>query len=187
MLKNADYIYDNIIIADEKNTTKKYCKKTTGVDLSVKDFYEIVTPGVILQDKTKVGKYVRVDKDWFSSMQVPEASRDFDGWYLPQGTYICELNEGCRFGEKDVGYIILRSSLNRNGISLVSAVWDSSFTTQNDEGEIFGMSVRLIVDCEEGIYIEENARVGQLLVFEAPEGAKQYGGEGHQFQGKGLK
>lgn len=27
MLKNAQYIYDNIIIADEVNTTKKYCAK----------------------------------------------------------------------------------------------------------------------------------------------------------------
>lgn len=187
MLKNADYIYDNIIIADEKNTTKKYCKKTTGVDLSVKDFYEIITPGVILQSRTKVGRYERVDKGYFTPLHDVGVDEAFDGWYLPKGTYICELNEGCRFGENDVGYIILRSSLNRNGVSLVSAVWDSSFTTQNDEGEIFGMSVRLIVDCEEGIYIEENARVGQLLVFEAPEGAKQYGGEGHQFQGKGLK
>ncbi len=79
MLKNADYIYDNIIIADEKNTTKKYCKKTTGVDLSVKDFYEIVTPGIILQDKTKVGKYARVDKGWFPAIHVPGAIRDFDG------------------------------------------------------------------------------------------------------------
>lgn len=39
------------------------------------------------------------------------------------------------------------------------------------------MSVRLTVDTPEGIYIEENARVGQLLVFEIEEGAEQYSGQ----------
>ena len=182
MLKNAEYIYDNVIIADEFNTTKKYCKKTTGVDLSAKNFYSIDTPGAILKSGTKVGQYTKLDKRIFAS-----EGNTYKGWFLPQGTYICELNEGCKFGERDVGYIILRSSLNRNGVSLASAVWDSSFTTKNKSDEIESMSVRVTVDTPEGIYIEEDARVGQLLVFEAPEGAEQYSEVGHQFQGKGLK
>lgn len=38
MLKNAEYIYENVIISDENNTTKQYCKKAqVGVDLSVKN------------------------------------------------------------------------------------------------------------------------------------------------------
>lgn len=172
MLKTANYIYDNIIIADEINTTKKFCKKATGVDLSVKSIRQFTRPGVILKDKTIVKPYKTID---ISPFEVD--GYKFKGWYLSQGSYILFLNEGCKFGPRDVGYVILRSSLNRNGVSLQSAVWDPSYSTQNETGEILPMSVRLTVDTLEGIYIEENARVGQLLVFESEEGAEQYNGQ----------
>lgn len=117
MLKTANYIYNNIIIADEINTTKKFCKKATGVDLSVKNISRFTKPGIILKDKTIVHPY--------EDIKITEFEVDgyyFKGWYLSQGSYILFLNEGCRFGSRDVGYVILRSSLNRNGVSLQSAV-----------------------------------------------------------------
>lgn len=180
MLKTANYIVENNLIADDKNTTLKYIKKTTGVDLSVKNFYLLLNPGIILNNKTIVGDYSLLQK---KEIELYNKYK-FNGWYLPKGTYICELNEGIKFGPEDVGYIILRSSLNRNGVSLQSAVWDPSFTTENKEGSIESMSVRLTVDADKGVYIEENSRVGQLLVFETEGGAEQYNG---QFQNKGLK
>lgn len=180
MIRTADYIYNNILIADEKNTTLSYCKKTTGVDLSVKNFYAIVSPGKIMKKGTIVGNYERVDKKQF------DGENPFTGWFLPKGDYICELNEGCAFGPNDIGYIILRSSLNRNGVSLTSAIWDPGFTTKGSDGVINSMSVRLTVNTNQGIYIEENARVGQLMVFEADKDVEQYGAVGHQFQGTGL-
>lgn len=181
MIKTADYIYDNILIADGKNSTLDYCKKTTGVDLSVKNFYSVITPGRILKKGTKVGTYQPLSKKEYSV-----DSDTFTGWFLPKGDYICELNEGCKFGPSDVGYIVLRSSLNRNGVSLTSAVWDPGFTTKNDKGEISSMSVRLTVNTDQGVYIEENARVGQLMVFDADKDVEQYSAVGHQFQGTGL-
>lgn len=180
MVRTADYIYNNILIADGKTSTLEYCKKTTGVDLSVKKFYNITSAGRILKSGTKVGAYHEINK---SSYKVGGDS--FTGWFLPKGDYICELNEGCKFGEKDIGYIILRSSLNRNGVSLTSAIWDPGFTTQNEKS-IESMSVRLTVDSTYGVYIEENARVGQLMVFEADDGVEVYSKDGHQFQGTGL-
>ena len=182
MIKNATYIRDNILIADEVNTTLKYCKKTTGVDLSVKNLYKITTPGLILQSNTIIGEYEKLPKCHFS---FPGTNQVITGWFLPRGDYICELNEGCKLGPRDIGYIILRSSLNRNGVSLTSAIWDPGFTTQH-ENVVESMSVRVTVNTDLGVYIEENARVGQLMVFEADE-MIQYGGMGHQFQGKGLK
>lgn len=178
MLKNSTYIKDKVLIEDGKNTTKKYIKEATGVDLSVKNFYSIVKPGIILNHKTIVGDYRLIEKrNW------EYKGYSFYGWYLPKGTYICSLNEGCKFGPNDVGYIVLRSSLNRNGVSLVSAVWDPNFTTKGEDG-VDTMSVRVTVDTPHGIYIEENSRVGQLMVFEIEDGATQYDG---QFQNKGLK
>lgn len=176
MLRNSNYIKDNILIADEKNTTLKYCKASTGVDLSVKTFYTLESAGVLLKNKTIVGEYKEVEKqsnDKFSS-----------GWFLPRGEYICALNEGCKFGTHDVGYIVLRSSLNRNCVNLTSAIWDPCFTTKNANNEIENMSVRLSVLTDKGIFIEENARVGQLLVFEIEDGATEYSG---QYQSRGLK
>lgn len=172
MLKNADYIYNNVIIADEINTTKKYCKKATGVDLSVKDIFDISKPGIVFKDKTIVYPYTKREKKY-----IKVDKYEFKGWFLPQGSYILFLNEGCRFGPKDVGYIVLRSSFNRNSTSVQSAIRDPSFSTKNERGEVVPMSIRLTVDTPLGIYIEENSRVGQLLVWEIEDGAEQYNGQ----------
>lgn len=166
MLKNAQYIYDNIIIADEVNTTKKYCKcAQVGVDLSIKKPMEILSMGAVLKDKTYAPEYGDINK-----VKVTIPGKDGEpietdwGWKLKKGTYILVLNEGCNFGPNDTGYIILRSSLNRGGCSVVSAVWDPGYKSSNDT-EVNPMTIRLTVDTDE-IFIEENARVAQLLVFE---------------------
>lgn len=180
MLRTAKYIRENVLIADGVNTTLEYCKDATGVDLSVKNFYKLSMPGVVYKDKTVVSDYKLIDK---IDVVDNKLARPFKGWYLPVGTYICELNEGCKFGPNDVGYIVLRSSLNRNCVSLISAVWDPNFTTEKD-GVVNTMSVRINVDTPMGIYIEENARVGQLVVFDTEDGATQYVG---QWQGGAIK
>ena len=170
MLKNADYIYNNIIISDEVNTTKKYCKKAqVGVDLSVKNLYYIDGAGTVTKRKSFIPNYEIVDKQKFG---------DTVGWLLMPGTYICELNEGVSFGNNDTGYIIMRSSLNRSGVTIQSAVWDPGFTTR-DGDKVNTMNIRLTVDNPHGFCLEENARVAQLLIFEN-ETSELYNG---QFQG----
>ena len=52
MLRTANYIVENNLIADGKNTTLDYIKKTTGVDLSVKNFYSITRAGSVKNNKT---------------------------------------------------------------------------------------------------------------------------------------
>lgn len=162
MLKNANYIYDNIIIADEKTTTKQYCKKAqVGVDLSVKCISEFITPGKVLNSKTYAAKTTLINKQTFFTEDTGEKT----GWFLAPGTYNLTLNEGCKFGPNDTGLIIMRSSLNRCGVSIFSAVWDPGFTTQENE-KINEMNIRISVDNKDGFYLEENSRVAQLLVFE---------------------
>ena len=173
MLKNADYIWNNIIIADEKNTTKQYCKKAqVGVDLSLRKICKLNTPGYVLKSKTIASEQEELPKILF---QLPESQESVTGWHIPKGTYIIHLNEGCNFGPNDTGYIILRSSLNRSGATIVSAVWDPGYCSQ--DGDVINtMSIRINVDTDLGIYIEENARVAQLLVFES-EDTEQYNGQ----------
>lgn len=175
MLRNANYIYDNILVADDVNSTLEYCKKAqVGVDLSVRNFKKLKSAGVILKSKSIVSDLETVAKEDYT-----QKGYNFTGWYLRPGSYILELNEGCNFGMNDTGYIILRSSFNRSGCTVVSAVWDPGYKSINDNGTIGPMAVRFNVDTPNGIYIEENARIAQLIVFEN-EDTTLYDG---QFQG----
>ena len=162
MLRSAAYIMENII-----QGVKRYCKPAqVGVDLTLKKVSYLKTPGAVYKDHTAVGKYEELAKQHFE---------DFDGWYLPQGTYMIELNEGCKLGVNDTAYVIMRSSLNRNGVSIQSAVWDPGYECEN-------MNLRLTVDTPCGIYIEEDARVCQIIVAENEDTVKYDG----QFQGGGT-
>ena len=178
MLKNAEYIYENVVIADEVDTTKKYCKKAqVGVDLSIREVSKIISHGCIYTDKSYVSKYKNIPTE-----NIVGSDKDYEGWFLPKGTYIVLLNEGCNFGPTDTGLIILRSSLNRCGVSVQSAVWDPGYNSFNGDS-ILPMSVRLTVDTEQGIFIEKNARIAQLLVFQNDD-TTLYDG---QFQGGNLQ
>ena len=172
MLKNADYIYNHILRADEKNTTLDYCKKAqVGVDLSIRAIYKIKNYGLIFKDKTVAPTYEPIEPNNFDLVD-PEI--DKEGWFISKGTYIVSLNEGCSFGPNDTGLIIMRSSLNRSGVSVFSAVWDPGYSSCSSEG-VFPMSVRITVDSEE-VFIEKNARIAQLIVFEN-EDTSQYDGQ----------
>lgn len=154
MLKNSKYIYDNCIIADEINSTKKYCKEAqVGVDLTLKSVYVIFNDGLVLKDKTVLPKYKEI---------IPGLDNYY---YLNKGTYIVELNEGVKLNKNNTALIIMRSSLNRCGVTIQSAVWDPGYTTKTNN-EIKTMSVRLTVDTDKGFVVEKNARICQILVFE---------------------
>ena len=166
MLRNADYIYENNIIADEVNTTKQYCKKAqVGVDVTVNKVYVIANQeGSVLKDKTIVPDYLEY------------CTADNSGWVLYKGTYIVALNEGVQFGPEDTGFFIQRSSLNRCGCEIISCVWDPGFTTQSGDA-INAPTLRL------SFYLEKNARIAQLIVAQN-EPSELYNG---QFQGGRLK
>lgn len=163
MLKNANYIYDNVIKADEVHTTKKFCKKAqVGVDLSVKDVLEFKTAGTVCKSKTYASATTSIEPTFHYD---PITQQSYEAWILSPGTYIIELNEGCSFGPNDTGFIILRSSLNRCGVSIESAVWDPGYTSVEGD-EINPMSVRMTVHNPYGFELEKNARVAQLIVVD---------------------
>lgn len=184
MLRNAKYIEEHNIIYDDKNTHKIGRKAQNGFDVTVKSVYKNLYPGLVTKDKTYVTKYIEIPVKHLK-YPYPEfigKEVEFEGWFLEKGSYIIELNEGCQFGPNDVGYYIMRSSLNRNFVTIQSALWDSGFTTQDEEG-INGPTLRLTVDTEEGFYLEKDARVAQLIVATG-EDTELYGSTGNsQFQG----
>lgn len=184
MLRNAQYIEDNNIIYDNKNTFKKGRKAQNGFDVSVKAIYKGLYPGLVTKDKTYVAKYIEIPLDHIEYPYSDFIGKkiEFDGWFLAKGSYIVELNEGCQFGPNDVGYYIMRSSLNRNFVTIHSALWDSGFTTQ-DGDVIHGPTLRLTVETDEGFYLEKDSRIAQLIIATG-EDTELYGATGNsQFQG----
>jgi len=163
MVKCAQYIWDNIIIADEVNTTKQYAKMAQcGVDLSVRSVSKFTFMGFTLKDKTFAAPTEKIEKQ---VMRTPKGE-DVIGYYLePGATYELELNEGCKLGPNDTAMIVVRSSLNRCAVSAYSGLYDAGFNTQ-DENNIYPMHLRIKVDNPHGFFLEENARVAQIVVFE---------------------
>lgn len=171
MLKNAKYIEENIILVDEEKTTKQYGKPAqVGYDLSVKNIYEIEGAGFVSTTKSFVPEY-----KLRPCTPIKYKDMEFNGWFLPKGTYILEANEGVKLGDNDTCYIIMRSSLNRSGVNINSALWDPGYTSENDM-YVMPVNIRLTVDNKEGFYLEKNARVAQIICFES-ESTTNYDGQ----------
>ena len=185
MLKSAQYIEENNIIFDNENSFKKGKKAQVGFDVSVKNIYKQYYPGLILKNKTFVPQYIKVPVDTIKYPYTePLGLKEpvvFEGWFLPKGTYLLECNEGVQFGANDTGYFIMRSSCNRCFVTILSALWDPGFTTKNKD-DVNTVTLRLNVDAEEGIYLEKDARVAQLIVCDN-EDTELYGTKDSQFQG----
>lgn len=172
MVKCAQYIWDNIIIADEVNTTKQYAKMAQcGVDLSVRSVSKFNTAGYVLKDKTFASSTLKIEKENF----IAPNGKEIIGYYLTPGTYELELNEGCKLGPNDTAMIVVRSSLNRGATAAYSGLYDPGFDTQNND-EVLPMHLRITVDNPNGLYLEENARVAQIVIFEN-ENTKIYDGQ----------
>lgn len=179
MLHNADYIYENILKADNINTTLDHCKKAqVGVDLSVRKIYEFRSEGVVFVNSTTTPNYHEIP----AIVEREVVGREGFYWHLNPGTYIIEVNEGCSFGPQDTGFVIMRSSLNRSGVSIASAVWDPGYTSVSENGEVHPMSIRMTVENPYGFDIYVNARIAQLVVA-TNDSASLYAG---QFQGGRL-
>ena len=173
MVKCAQYIWDNIIIADEINTTKQYAKMAQcGVDLSVRSISKFTDMGYTLKDKTFAAP---TDEKIEKTVTLTPKGKEVTGYKLKPGTYEIELNEGCKLGPNDTAMIIVRSSLNRCAVSAYSGLYDPGFNTQ-DGDKICPMHLRITVDNPYGFFVEENARVAQIIIFEN-EDTKMYLGQ----------
>lgn len=82
-----------------------------------------------------------------------------DGWYkLEPGHYEVTMENIISVGENEAGWVITRSTLNRNGVFLTSGLYDSSY-----HGAMAGC---MHVSCGP-ILIKKGTRIGQYLSFEA--------------------
>ena len=118
------------------------------VDLRVKKIFEInkKSPFIISEeDKTHRGS--------------TEVQPDEEGWFnLERGTYEIIMENVVSVGEGYAGFVITRSTLNRNGLFITSGLYDSGY-----HGVMAGcLHVRV-----GPAKIKKGTRVGQFILFEA--------------------
>lgn len=93
---------------------------------------------------------------------------DNDGyWHLNEGTYEIVMENTITVGEGEAGWVITRSTLNRNGVFITSGLYDSGYSGV--------MAGAMHVTCGPMI-IKKGTRVGQFLLFKS-ETLKLYDGD----------
>ena len=89
------------------------------------------------------------------------------GWQLTPGYYVVEMASTVRIGENEAGFVLPRSSLIRNGVTLYSGLYDSGY-----EGPMrHGLCV-----FDTTFVLEQGARIGQFILFKA-DALHQYDGQ----------
>ena len=117
------------------------------VDLRLGKVFKILSTEFVISNK---------DKKHRGSHRV-QASED--GYYhLHPGTYEVIMENEIDVGEGEAGWVITRSSLNRNGVFLTSGLYDSGYS-----GVMAG-----VMHVKEGMMkIKPGTRIGQYLSFKA--------------------
>ena len=156
---NAEQIIEQGLVKTEFSQGKP---AQVGYDLSAKSINaigkdQLIKPaiGMVLKDKTILNTYT----------PVPLTKIDgVEGWLLYSGAYDITFHEGCKIASNRVGMIRQRSSLLRNGAIIASSIFDPGFETEN-------MGTIMIVTAT--IFIEQDARVGQMYFHECDEVAEE--------------
>jgi deoxycytidine triphosphate deaminase len=156
---NAEQIIEQGLIKTENSKGKS---AQVGYDLSAKSINaigkdQLIKPaiGMVLKDKTILNTYTPVPLTKIDSVE---------GWLLYSGAYDITFHEGCKIASNRVGMIRQRSSLLRNGAIIASSIFDPGFETEN-------MGTIMIVTAT--IFIEKDARVGQMYFHECDEVAEE--------------
>ena len=95
---------------------------------------------------------------------TPDENGDF---YLIPGTYEIVMENVVTIGEGEAGWVITRSTLNRNGVFITSGLYDSGYNGV--------MAGAMHVKCGP-VRIRRGTRVGQFLLFKS-ETLKLYSGD----------
>jgi deoxycytidine triphosphate deaminase len=99
-----------------------------------------------------------------------EVQPDGNGyWNLPEGRYEVVMQNVITVGENEAGWVITRSTLNRNGVFLTSGLYDTGYN-----GVMAGL---MHVTCGP-MRIQRGTRIGQYLSFDAESLAKYDGSYG---------
>lgn len=97
-------------------------------------------------------------------------------WVLEPGAYWIEFVEKVSLPENMMAYLRPRSTLLRNGVTIETAVWDAGYTGYG--------GCMLVVHAKNGVTLDYNFRVGQLVVHHLGQETFSYNG---QYQNEGIE
>lgn len=115
----------------------------------------------------RLGKIFRIKSDIFEISNEHKKHRgtdaalepDSDGYYnLEPGEYEVVMENIIHVGPHEAGWVITRSTLNRNGVFITSGLYDSGY-----HGVMAGVLHVTVGPCR----IKEGTRIGQYLSFDA--------------------
>ena len=114
----------------------------------------------------RLGKVFKINKSTFVLSEEEKTHRgsveiapDNDGWFkLAVGTYEVVMFNTIYVGPNEAGWVITRSTLNRNGVFLTSGLYDTGYNGV--------MAAAMHVSC--GTFkVRIGTRIGQYLSFES--------------------
>lgn len=133
-------------------------KAQVGVDLSIKNITRI-SGGKLYQDNRKeIDPYTEVD--FYKENNIKT-------WILDPGVYSLTFDQDIKLDSKHCAFIVGRSTTNRLGLLLRSAVFDPGFECSEIGATLYVFN--------KGIEIQEHSRLAQLVIFES-EDAETYQG-----------
>lgn len=114
----------------------------------------------------RLGKLFAINQSLFTISEeekVHRGSREIDpdseGWYmLHPGSYEIVMENIISVGPEEAGWVITRSTFNRNGVFLTSGLYDSGY-----HGVMAGV---MHVTCGP-IKVKRGTRIGQFLLFKS--------------------
>lgn len=123
----------------------------------------------------RLGKIFKIDDALFQVSNEEKKHRgttelqpDHEGYYnLPTGHYEVVMENIINVGEGEAGWVITRSTLNRNGVFLTSGLYDSGY-----HGVMAGVMHVTVGQAR----IKQGTRIGQYLSFNA-EALHKYDGD----------
>ena len=96
-------------------------------------------------------------------------------WNLPTGTYEVQMDNIVTIGDDEAGWVIVRSTLNRNGIVLTSGLYDSGYS---------GAMAACMHVLGGPLSIQKGTRIGQFITVKAEALHKYNGSYGFDANGK---
>lgn len=123
----------------------------------------------------RLGKVLKITDNVFTideEQKVHRGSTEYEPWedgyyYLYPGTYEVIMENEIDVGEGEAGFVITRSTLNRNGVYLTTGLYDTGYNGV--------MAAVMHVTC--GLMrVKPGTRIGQYLCFKA-ESLHKYDGD----------
>lgn len=125
----------------------------------------------------RLGKVFRINERTFTIDEQNKAHRgstelmpSSDGyWFLDPGSYEIVMENVIEVGEGEAGWVITRSTLNRNGVFITSGLYDSGY---------HGVMAGAMHVTSGPMKIKKGTRVGQFLLFKSQSLSKYDGDYG---------